>query len=329
MRRLLALLAATQLLSACGTLPGTSLPEALTTTALGADQLGGLPSGEAAHASVEAAQPTAFVLVPEASEFLMALESSVEPMREKLATILKSDATVTQGIGRWSTGGSKGQLATLSRVATLEAEVMGCQAPSVVEDAGTPPQQGMLAYYQPGTTDLGQITIYTASMTAGGPYLAIATLVHEMRHAAQYQLVEANSMGGLGLSADQRTLASWYSNAWQVMDAWGGEAQLSYGDYAHLAVEYDAFQTGNEVASLVSGGTYSALGSGFVDAQYTTTTTPKLDLATILSQYGAGDLVGTVNAAEARAEASGAVSRGQVVPLQRHAITFGRFGRGG
>ena len=287
------------LLTACGPNYALGLPTALTTNALGADVLGGLPTAEAAHASVEAASPQAFVLVPTAVPFLSALTRTVEPMRQDLAKRMLADPTISQGLKAWTRTSTAGQLAVLQRVAEIEADVMGCQVPVITAGTGAPPQSGMMAIFQPGNGDTGQITLYSDSIAKGGKNLAIATVVHEMRHAAQAQLVSADQAGKP--SGDAHTLAVAYTSAWQTMDAWGGESQLAYGDYVHLAVEYDAFQTGNEVAAIVSSGAYDALGSGFIDVQYQADATPTLDLAGLMSKYTTRDLVGAVNLAEAQA----------------------------
>jgi hypothetical protein len=310
---------ASALLAACGQPNIAALQGPLTTNSLGADLLGGLPSSEAAHASVEAASPEAFVLTTAAAPFLDALARVVEPMRQTLASRLLADAVVSRGLASWNTAGASGQLTTLRRIAALEGEVMGTQVPTIVQSLDAPTTAGMMAVYQPETTGLGTITLYADSIAKGGKDLAVATLVHEMRHAAQYQLVLANQANASALGADQRTLANTYASAWQTMDAWGGESKLSYGDYVHLAVEYDAFQTGNEVAAIVSRGTYSAQGSGFVTVQYRADATVALDLTTLIGKYNGAALVGAVNAAEAKAiqAGSGNARQGNNNPFQQ------------
>jgi hypothetical protein len=275
------------------------------------------------------------VLVTRASSFLAALANSVEPQRLAIAQQIKADSSVTRTLSNWNAAGSSAQLAALQRVETIECGVLDISAPAIVVDNGTPPQAGLMALYQPGTNDAGQVTLYASALSTGDPYLALATLVHEVRHAAQYQLVLNYEAGGLGLTADQRTLAAAYDTAWQAMDAWGGEGSLSYGDYAHLAVEYDAFQTGNEVATIVSGGSYNAGGSGFIDTQYKVVGQPQLDLSTLVTKDAESVLVGAVNSAEAQSEAVSAPMGRAGTTFVRHAApsrTFGpgmRGGRGG
>src|SRR5262249_33823490 len=155
------------------------------------------------------------------------------------------------------------------------------QVPDVVQQTGAPPSSGMMAYFQSSTTGNGTIVLYVDEIAQAGKYMAIASVVHEMRHAAQYQLVAANRGLFSALDPGQKPLASAYAAAWQAMDALGGESSLAYGDYAHLNVEYDAFQTGNEVASILSNGQFDASGFGFLDTHYDGSGTVGLDLSNL------------------------------------------------
>ncbi|MDB5102048.1 MAG: hypothetical protein JWM80_6469 [Cyanobacteria bacterium RYN_339] len=315
MKKLLPLLCTLALAGCQQTL---TLPSA---TVLASDSLGGLASSVAAHASVEAVAPLAFVLTPESAGFLQALTTTAEPQRIALANRLKADSTITSAITNWSRAGAAGRLAVLQRVATIEGEVMHCQVPTVKEEASTTAPSGMLAFFQAESGGLGEITIYSNAIASGGGYLALSMVIHEMRHAVQYQLVSGDQTK---LTADEKTLATGYRTAWETVNALGGESKLSYGDYVHLAVEFDAFQAGNQVATLMSGGTFDQRGSGFVDTQYVTAGTPNLDLTTMLGNFTTSELTGAVNLAQAKAEPA----RSPVVSRQRPVVTRGgRAGR--
>jgi hypothetical protein len=297
-----------------------ALPSA---TSLASDSLGGLSTSVATHASVESIAPLAFVLTPESGPFIQALADVAEPQRLELAQRLKADGTITNAMANWSRAGSSGRLAVLQRVAAIEGEVMGAQVPPVQEETSANAPAGMLAYFQAENGGVGTITIYSNAIASGGGYLAVSMVVHEMRHAAQYQLVNADQAK---LTAQQRTLATGYRTAWDTVNALGGESSLSYGDYVHLAVEFDAFQAGNEVASLISGGSFDQRGSGFVTTQYGASGTPNLDLTTLIGNYSTSELTGAVNLAQAKAEPAKTVTTSPVT-RQRPSISRGRFGR--
>jgi hypothetical protein len=315
MKKLLPLLTT---LALAGCQPSIALPSA---TTLASDSLGGLSSSVAAHASVESVAPLAFVLTPESAPFVQALTAVAEPQRLELARRLEADTSISNAITSWSRIGASGRLAALQRVAKIEGEVMGAQVPTVQEETSANAPAGMLAYFQAEAGGVGEITIYANAIASGGGYLAVSMVVHEMRHAVQYQLVNADPST---LTADQRTLATGYRTAWDTVNALGGESKLSYGDYVHLAVEFDAFQAGNEVASLLSGGRFDQRGSGFVDTQYGANGSPSLDLATLIGNFSTSELTGAVNLAQAKTEPTRTPT---TITRQRPGISRGRFGR--
>lgn len=319
-------------LTACNwSIPGLGAPASISTQGDGSDALEGLADTEAAHASVEAQAPTAFALTTGSAAFLAALTNNVRPLRQTLAKALLADTTVTQGLANWATASSTGRLATLKQVAALEGQVMSFTPPPIVDSTTPPTVTGMMAFYQPGDNgDIGQVTIYSSAMSASNKFLALATLVHEMRHAAQYQLVLADESNPLA-NAQQHTLAQSYAQAWQAMDGLGGESTLAYGDYVHLNVEFDAFETGNEVAAIVGGTNFDPTGSGFVDVQYGSDDSPRFDLLSLAPQLDPASLVAKVNQAEYTAESTQRSSK-QPITRQRYGgltNTAGLRNRGG
>ncbi|MBC7543564.1 MAG: hypothetical protein H7338_12625 [Candidatus Sericytochromatia bacterium] len=307
--------AAVVLLTACSPIGvSASFPTGASLQAIDAASLGGLTNSLAAHPSVQLAKPKAFALAPEAKPFLEALSRTVEPMRVRLAERLLTDPAVTQGLARWERATAADQPATLNVVAAIEGEVMGCLVPPIVAQTGRAAQAGTMAYYLPGTDDIGQVVLYPDVMAHGGKYLALATLVHEIRHAAQYQLMQAGDRNQGAAAEDTVTLVNAYEETWKAITALGGESAIAYGDYVHLNIEYDAFQTGNQVAAIVSKGTFDALGNGFIDTQYTANAKPVLSLLDLAETLSGTTLIVAVNQAQFKAENQ----RGGTVSRQRH-----------
>lgn len=290
-------------LSGCGTLnlPGVTTPAAQTTavsSAADAQSLGGLTNDVAAHPSVQLAKPLAFVLTAQARPFLAALEAKVVPMRQTLAERLAADATVSTGLSGWDRAATDAKMATLTRVAQIEAEVMGCAVPAIAKKVPTAADTGLMAYYQPAAFGAGTITLYTTTLAQKSKYVAVAVMVHEMRHAAQYQLFTASN----SQDADTATLADAYEAAWSATEDLGGQSQLAYGDYVHLNVEYDAFQTGNQVAALLAEAANQTPGLGFVDMQYDASATPVYDLLAQTDVAAGQALIAAVNRAQYNAQ---------------------------
>jgi hypothetical protein len=314
-RRLLALLAGA-VLTGCttvvATVPDTGL---LVPATVNPQQTAGLPVEVAAHAEIQALAPSAFALMPDSLPFVQALSRSVEPLRLQLAQGLAADPTVRQGLAGWDRLDNNGRLALLQRAGQFEAQVMSFSAPPIAMSTTPAASPKLMAIFDPAEGSLGQITIYPAAVARGAGYLALSTLVHEMRHAAQYQMIKGDLSVQAADSGDAEALAAGYAAAWQAMDTLGGQSRLSYGDYAHLNVEFDAFQTGNQVAAIVSQGQFDQMGFGFVDSQYQPTAAPVFNLLSATSRMAGSELVASVNAAQAKAE------KGRTVTRQRNVVT--------
>lgn len=302
MKRSLIALLAFSMLTAC-TVPGTlaGMPAGMSTQAADTAAYGGLSADIAAHPSVQLARPKAYALTSAAVPFLAALSRTVEPQRLALAARLQQDALVSRGLAGWERAGAATQEAVLTRIATIQAEIMGCQVPAIATVAGQPEQSGMMAYFEPAGGTYGRIVLYPDTMARGGKYLAVATMVHEMRHAAQYQLLQSNQWNA---GTDLHALVEAYAASWQAIGDYGGQSELAYGDYAHLNMEFDAFQTGNQVAAILSQGAFTPNGYGFSDTHYQASGMPVvnlLDLRATLTDY---PLIAAVNRAEAQAARS-------------------------
>lgn len=275
--------------------PGSTAPATLDPS-LDVGALGGLATDIAAHPSVQLARPKAFALTAESSTFLDALARTVEPKRRTLAERLAADSTVTEAVTRWTRMSGQARLDALKRVADLEGEVMGFTVPPITPSSDNAGQQSVQAYFQPANDGVGTIVVFTNALASANAYRAIATVVHEARHAAQFQLAFGEHTQAL--SGDEQVLGDAYASAWQFTNELGDESKLAYGDYTHLTAEYDAFQTGNEVAAILSGGQLTTVGYGFVDMQYDRNGTPVADPAALDPRASGRDLIAAINAAE-------------------------------
>jgi hypothetical protein len=291
--------------------PVLTLPEGglLVPATASTRQTGGLPIEVAAYAEIEALAPAGFALMPESLPFVQALGRSVEPLRLTLAQNLAADPTIRQGLNAWDRLDTNGRLAILQRAGEFQAQVMAFNVPPITLATSPPAQANLMAIFDPAEGDLGQITIYPPALAKGARYLALATLVHEMRHAAQYQMMQGDVVVPVADESDVETLSAGYAAAWKAMETLGGQSRLSYGDYAHLNVEFDAFQCGNKVAALVSQGQFDQLGYGFVDTHYQANATPSFNLLSVTPRMAGAELVTSVNTAQAQAERGRTVNR--------------------
>lgn len=286
-------------LSACTLSPGSLGLSPNAAAALDASASNGLSADVAAKPSVELAAPAAFALTSASRPFVTTLDRFVSPQRRSLAAALAADADIQAGLAGWSGLRTAARLTVLEAVAASTATTMGASAPPVSVQSRAGESSSVMAYFENDGSALGHIVLYQETIAAAGAEIAVATVVHETRHAVQYQLMNKTAR-----SADEETLADGYAAAWQAIHQIGDESSLSYGDYAHLTIEFDAFQTGNAVAEQLFGTRFDPTGLGFVDTQTDAQGAWKVDLLQLGAGLADAQLIAAVNRAQAQAMAS-------------------------
>lgn len=249
------------------------------------------------NAEMEAKAPAGFALMPESAEFRQVIESRAEQDRLTLARAILADSNVMNSFADWQRESSSQQVATLEAVAAIEGKTFGFTPPPLKSASGVP-SDGTLGYFMPARSGIGAVTIYPTAIARGDKWQALDVIVHEMRHAYQDQLMHAAAAGRLAEGTPDRTLAEAYYQSQLVISKVGGEDNLSYGDYAHLNMEFDSFETGNKVAEMVSRGEADTSHLGYVDTQYTAAGSAQVDLASLESRVGADGLLDAVNQLE-------------------------------
>ncbi|MEB3223743.1 MAG: hypothetical protein VKS61_16840 [Candidatus Sericytochromatia bacterium] len=285
----------------CDAASGPGLPARAVPGTADAGALGGLPDDLAGHPSVQLARPAAYVLTAEGRPFLLALERVVAPRRATLAQRLAADEEVAAGLAGWARASTEAKMDVLARVAAVQGEVMGCEVPRIARQPSFDADADLMAAYEPPTGgDRGTITLYPHTLAQQSRHAAVAIVVHEMCHAAQRARLATP-----GPSDEDRTLAAGYAAAWQASTAAGGQGALAYGDYVHLTVEHDAFQTGNFVAARLAGLAGVTPGLGFVTSQYDGAGRPAFDVLGATAPGPGPELVAAVNRAQAAALGAG------------------------
>ncbi|HEY9721974.1 MAG TPA: hypothetical protein V6D47_08155 [Oscillatoriaceae cyanobacterium] len=251
------------------------------------------------NAKVEAEAPAGFALMPDSAQFRQIIESQAERDRQSLAQAILADRDVMNSFENWTDESSSQQVATLKAVGAIEGQIFKFTPPPLKSASGVP-SDGTLGYFMPAKRGIGSVTIYPTAIARGDKWQALDVIVHEMRHAYQDQLMLQASNGQLAEGTTGRTLAEAYYQSQLVISKVGGEDNLSYGDYAHLNMEFDSFETGNKVAEMVSRGQADTSHLGYVDTQYDSKGRAQVDLASLESRVGADGLLDAVNQLEAK-----------------------------
>ncbi|HEY9854755.1 MAG TPA: hypothetical protein V6D05_03390, partial [Stenomitos sp.] len=229
----------------------------------------------------EVKHPDAFALTPEEDAFREAVQATLEPQRRRLADAILHDSDVMANLNRWETLDSATQLATLRRVADLQGRVMGFTPPAFDTKPGIP-SNGTLGYFAPSNNS---VTVYPEAMAKAGKWAPFVTIVHEMEHAHQFAMIQQAKAQPPKQGTPESTVVSGFAQSMRI-----NEKGLEYQDYAHLNVEFDAFQTGNQVAAIVSHGQADTRFLGTVDEQYDARGNARLDLEALEQQVGVKNL---------------------------------------
>lgn len=250
----------------------------------------------ACNATVEAETPLGYVLTPQSAEFRRAEASLGDPQRLALARALMNTPSVMTAFHAWDRTPGATKLAVLKTVAAVEGQVFNFTPPPITCKTGVP-SNGTMAYFY-GSDCIGQIVLYPDAIETGDPWMGMATILHEMRHAYQNQLAVRGSKHALKAGTAEETLAYGFAQSCSALAQVGGESKLSYGDYCHLCMEWDAFATGNMVTTIVSQGEVDTSGLGFIDLQFDATGAPLMSLQSLEAQVGPGKLADAVNRAQ-------------------------------
>jgi hypothetical protein len=246
---------------------------------------GGVPNDDGAHPSVEQAHPLAYVLTPASRPFLEALERVTGPQRLAVAQRLKGDAKVTDGLAGWKRLDEDAAFAVLQRAGQLACDELGYDLPATRVQAGALVERAGL--YDDATDT---ITVYADLLKEPVAAKALATMLHEVRHGIQHRIVALAKP-----DADLATLAKGY----KARPAAG--TPDAYGDYAHLTTEYDAFQFGNAIATIVTKGKFDDARFGTVDTHFDVNGRVAFDLLALPADADLRTRILAANIAEANA----------------------------
>jgi hypothetical protein len=213
---------------------------------------GGVPHDDGAHPSVEQAHPLAYVLTPASRPFLVALDRVAGPQRLAVAKRLQADAKVTQGIAGWKQLDADAAFAVLQRAGQLMCDELGyAMPPTKVQPGALKDRAGLY------DDESDSITVQGDLLKEPSAYKALSTMLHEVRHAVQHRITHAATP-----DEDLAVLAKGY----KARPAAGSPE--AYGDYVHLTTEFDAFQFGNAVATILSKGKFDDTRFGTVDTHF-------------------------------------------------------------
>lgn len=247
-----------------------------------------------ANSAVQRSHPHAFVLQPEAETYLRSLEAETKALRDRLVAVISQDSKLSRAIQNWRSLSTEEQIPFLKRVFELEVEVMNIDPPELIIDAKSIP--GRAAYFdfnieRPGP---GQVLLNPEVLAGMDKYAALALLIHETRHSAQFQMAFTGASQRLPHSSAASVA---YQASFRAQKDESLEIR-SFCDFLTLANEFEAFQFGNDVLGQLTNGKVDLSDMGTFASQYNDKGRLKLDLVELLDNGKPGTLLEKFNEAE-------------------------------
>jgi hypothetical protein len=241
-----------------------------------------------ANAELQAKAPLAFSTQVAAAEAVAAIARTEAPKRDRLVAAIRADQALMAKIDRFGSLTWEQKVPVLKAVMAIECRVLGFEAPKL--DFGTDPNPNRESYFDfdPAHPGVGTVILYRQGIEKDtNPYAALLLLVHEVRHAAQFQLGFAKQSAS--------PLAQAFKASFEAQKAMSGK--MTFCDFCSLVNEYEAFQCGNYVVGALTSWRVDTADMGCLSSQYDEHGAPRLDLPALHATHPA-DPVAAFNTLE-------------------------------
>lgn len=227
--------------------------------------------------AIQALAPAAFATQPEGVARLHELELGAAADRERLVAAIRADVELAAAVAAWGALSIDEQVPFLRRIFALEWRTLGIQEPGLEIGPGVTRGAAFFEFdlANPGP---GKILLNTTALAnEDDPYTSLLLLIHETRHAAQFQ-------------------GDYLRAAFQAQGDLRG--RLSFCDFTLLLNEYEAFRFANFVVGKLTDWRVDTLSMGTFASQFDATGQPRIDLEALSATVGPEGLLEAVNAAE-------------------------------
>lgn len=235
-----------------------------------------------ANQSLQQKAPNAFVLQPQAANFVRSAFAQTQLQADALVEGLKDHEELSDAIGRWSELSFEEQKPHLQKIIEFQCELMGVTVPELVLDPQLYPDRLAYFVFDHNNPDAGKVFLNETRFAEQEPVVTLALLIHETRHAYQFQMAYQQP----GVLAD----------AYKA--AFAAQAELkprSFGDFLTLANEYEAFQFSNLVIGELFDWKVDLPSMGTYASQYWADKRLKLDLLHLIEDDNPTPLIDLFN----------------------------------
>ena len=225
--------------------------------------------------------PAAFALSAKNQPWLALAHQQRQVDAERLFNALKAKPALFKQLKAWSTLSFEQRISLLPQVFEIECQTLGIIPPELIINTTLYPSRAVNFVFDIKNPGSGLVYLNPLKLKEMDDYAPLAFLLHETRHAYQFQLA----------FGQESVLAQGYKAAFTRQATLAG---ASFSDFLTLLNEYEAFQFGNHVLGLLTDWQFKSPLMGTFASQFEHKNTLKIDLttlektaesATILKQY--------------------------------------------
>ena len=222
------------------------------------------------YANVEKQQaaPEAYALSEDNQPWLEQAHRQRALDAHKFVAALKQSKALYQQLKTWPDLTFEQRMALLPEVFKIECETFGITPPALIINTTLYPQRPVNFVFDVRNPGSGLVYLNPDKLKTMEVWAPLAFLVHETRHAWQYQLA----------FSDQGMMAAGYKQAFTTQSKLEG---ASFSDFLTLLNEYEAFQFGNHVLELLTEGEFDSVMMGTFASQFDEHQQLKIDLTTL------------------------------------------------
>ena len=224
-----------------------------------------------ANNNLQSRDSTAFALSQSNLPWLNESHKKRDEDAKRFVAALNRSAFLAKQLKNWSQLSFEERMKLLPAVFDIECQVLGMVCPELVINNTLYPTRPVNFVFDMKNPGSGLVYLNPDKLKSLEPYVPLAFLIHETRHAYQFQLA-FNS---------QSTLAKGYKSAFDAQSRLSG---FSFSDFLTLLNEYEAFQFGNHVIGLLYGWRVEMPMMGTFASQFDRHGHLKIDLITLANQ---------------------------------------------
>ena len=230
-----------------------------------------------ANQKVQRLAPEAFALQPETADFHKNLKVSQQAEMDELLNLIAGHPDLLKKIEMFKELEWAHKEEVLREVFALEVEALKIDAPDLIISNSATKNQAYFDFDIEKPTP-GRVLLNPEELQKDpNPYSSLMLLIHETRHSAQFQRAF--------LSNDKKDIIGKFYRAAFTAQKKHADKIRSFCDFLTLNNEYEAFQFGNYVVTVLTNGNVDTLGMGTYASQYNRDLSLKIDLTQLFDQH--------------------------------------------